>query len=151
MTAGFRPTDIVLAPNGRTHRLRHDGIVAGGKGEHGTVELCARLGLVPVHEPAEALIEPLDIERLRPGESLGSAAAPGRNGGTEPIEALDAGEAAERRVDRLPCPVKQPEQAEGMADSDALAWPCSCRLRSTGDEAQIDEAHLGIPHISDQV
>ena len=126
MTAGLRPTDIVLAPNGRTHCLRHNGIVAGGKGEHGTVELCARLGLVPVHEPAEAFIEPLDIERLRPGESLGSAAAPerlqrlvgfatevtpytgdarGRNGGTEPIEALDAGEASERRVDRLPCPM----------------------------------------------
>ena len=128
MAAGLGPADIVAAPDGLAHRLRHDGIVAGGKGENRAGKRCPRLALIPVHQPTKSLVEPLDIERLRRGEGLGAAAKASRvwpasrrsppHAGdsrrwdvrTEAVEALDADQAAERLRPLLPCPVKQPEQ-----------------------------------------
>ena len=76
MAASLGPADIVAAPDGLAHRLRHDGIVAGGKGKNRAGKRCPRLALIPVHQPTKSLVEPLDIERLWRGEGLGAAAAP---------------------------------------------------------------------------
>ena len=158
-----------LAPDGLAHGLRHDGIVAGGKGERRAGKLGLRPALIPVQQPAKPLVEPLDIESLRGSEGLGAAAAPEglkglawiaakpaphagdprrRNVRTEAVEALDADQAAEGRCLLLPCPVKQPEQPEGVADSDGVARPGGRGLRSTGYESEVDERDLCIPDIA---
>jgi len=132
MAAPLRPMDLV-PPDGLAHVFRHDGIVAGGKGESGAGKVLLRLAGVPVHQPAEAFIQALDIERLGRRKGLGAAAAPEGveglvgitaksaahhgnrrrwNVGTEAVEALDADEAPEGRPTLLPSPVKQPEKPE---------------------------------------
>ena len=62
MAATLRPIDIVLSPDGAAHRLRHDGIVAGRKGESGASMARPRPPGVPVHQPTKSFIEPLDVE-----------------------------------------------------------------------------------------
>src|SRR6476619_5617043 len=172
MAAGRGPADSVAAPDGLAHGLRHDGIVAGSKGESGAGKLSLRLGFIPVHQPTEPLIEAPDIEGPRGGEGLGAAAAPEGlkglvgiaaqptahagdsrrgNGGAEAVEALDADEGAERRAALLRCPVKQPEQPKGMSDGDGIARPFGRCPRSAGDEAEIDKRDLRISGIADHI
>ena len=76
MPASWRPLDLVLFPNGLTHCFRHDGIVVGGKGESWASKPRSRIPHIPVHQPAEAFIELLDIERIGPGKGFGAATAP---------------------------------------------------------------------------
>ena len=38
-----------------------------------------------------------------------------------------------------------------MSHGDGIAWPCVRRLRSSGDEAKIDQADLGNTHKSDDL
>lgn len=172
MAALFRPMDIILSPSGAAQRLRHDGIVAGGKGESGASKFRPRLPSIPVHQPAKPLIEPCNVERPDRGKPLRAAAAPeglesltwvvakssahagnpqGRNIRAEAIEALDADETAEWRAARLACPVQQPKDSKGMTHGDGIAWPGIRPLRSSGDEAEIDKADLRNTHKSDQI
>src|SRR5512147_1515970 len=76
MAAGVGPADSVAAPDRLAHDLRHDGVIAGGKGKRRAGKLGPRLSLIPLHQPAKPLIEPSGIESLRRGEGLGAAAAP---------------------------------------------------------------------------
>lgn len=167
MPAGFRPTDVVRSPNSLAHRHGHDGIVAGGEGKSWAAKRSSRLGLIPVHQPAEPLIEPLDVERLGRGEGLGIATAPEGLKGlgwvaaksaahylnprkcdvrAETVEALNADQPAKGYPARLSCPLKQPEDPEGMADGDGVPGPSGCSRGSTGDEAELNEGHFGIAH-----
>src|SRR6476661_2613109 len=97
MAAGRGPADSVAAPDGLAHGLRHDGIVAGGKGESWAGKLSLRLGFIPVHQPTKPLIEAPDIEGPRGGEGLGAAAAPEGLDGLVSIAAQPAPHAGDPR------------------------------------------------------
>src|SRR5262245_26395604 len=155
MAAGLGPADIAAPPDGLAHRLRHDGIVAGGKHKPGAGKLGPHLGLIPIGEPAEPLFEARDIERLRSGEGGGVAAAPKSLDGpvgiaakptahagnprsgdvrTEVVESLDADQGAERDPALRSRPVQQPKHSEGMADSNGIVWPVRLGSSPTADE-----------------
>src|SRR5512147_92096 len=97
MAAGVGPADSVAAPDRLAHGLRHDGVIAGGKGKRRAGKLGPRLSLVPLHKPAKPLIEPSDIESLRRGERLGAAAAPKGLDGLVSIAAKPAAHAGDAR------------------------------------------------------
>src|SRR5512132_773157 len=133
MAAGVEPADSVAAPDGLAHRRWHDGVVPGGKGEDWAGKLGLSFGFIPVHQPAEPLIKPLNVEGFWRREGLGAAGAPEgldglvgvaakaaahagnprrRDMRTEAVEALDADEGAEWCPALLPRPVKQPKHPE---------------------------------------
>ena len=64
MAAVGRPDEPRLPPYRLAHGGRHDGIVAGGKGKHGTFKSVFNVSHVPMHQPIEAFLQARDIERL---------------------------------------------------------------------------------------
>ena len=162
-------SDVVSSPDGLAHGLRHDGIVAGGKGEHRAGKPRPRLGLIPVHQPAESLVEPLDIQRLGEREGLGAAAAPEglRGSGRLALEpAPHAGDPRRRDMEgqkrskpwmltrpRKAAPPPLPgEAARAARVNGRRRWrprPVGRALGPTGDEAEIDERDFGAIEMRD--
>ena len=73
MAAVLRPFDIDVLPYRLAHRCRHDGVVAGGKGQDGASKLVFSFSCVPMHQPIEPFVEASDVERVRQGKARGAA------------------------------------------------------------------------------
>src|SRR5665648_160415 len=168
MAAIRRPDDPRLLPYGRSHGRRHDGIVAGGQGENGTLKVCFSALSVPMHQPIEPLIEPCDVQHLgqsearsatRPPKRLHGATwiagqpalershAARRHMGAEAVEALNA----DQRLEAAAPVLQQPQQAERVADGNGVLRPVVLTFGPSGDEAEVDHGHLSVSEMADDI
>src|SRR3990172_10870901 len=95
VAAVLRPDDARVLPDRLAHRCRHDGVVAGGKGQDRASKLVFSFSCVPVHQPIEPFVEASDVERVRQGKARGAAGPPERLEGSvrlplqTPLERVD--------------------------------------------------------------
>lgn len=164
--------DMGAAPDGPAHRLGYDGVVAGSKGEHRTGKLSFRTPRVPLQEPAQTLIQTLNIERIQRRKGFRAAGAPKalqrgpgvsaklaahacnprrRNMAREAVEALDADKRPKAGASAATPLLKQPQHPKGMPDGDGIARPIARTLRATTDKAEIDKGHLRAWQMADEL
>src|SRR3990172_7303222 len=160
MGAVLRPCDALVLPYRFAHRYRHDGVVAGGKGQDGASKFVFSFSCVPMHQPIEPFVEASDVERARQGKARGAARPPERLEGSVRLALdppLERGDARRRNVaaeavealhaDQGPetaCPaLKQPQQPKRMADRDRVGRPVRLALGPARDKAEIDEGDAG--------
>ncbi len=118
------------------------------------------LSRVPIHQPAEPLIERLEFERVGRRKGFRAAGPPeGAQRGVgiafktlahdgdagavdmaaEAIKALDA----DQRTEAATSVLEQPEQSKRMADGDGVLRPVADAFGPAGNETEIDTADAG--------
>lgn len=159
MATVLRPDEPGVLPYGLTHRGRHDGVVAGGKGKDGACKIVFSFSRVPMHQPIEPLVEAGGVERLGQRKTRRAARPPKglersvrlalepslerrdprrHNVAAETVEALHADQAPELASAAL----KQPQQSKRMADGDGVGGPVSLTFGAARDEAEIDQSDV---------
>src|SRR5262245_55658911 len=167
MAAVRRPDEPRLPPYRLAHGGRDYGIVAGGKGKHGTCKSVFNVSHVPMHQPIEAFMQARDIERFRRRKVRRAGRAPeGLNRGVwraldppphrrdsrrgdmtaEAVETLHADESAELASTAR----EQPQETERMTDGDGVFRPALFARGPARHEAEIDQRNLGAVEVLDE-